>query len=335
MKTLNQILEVYSPKSADEKRFVKKHIVVKTADVAGNGDDVFTGSNVKEIDRKTTRKGYNTKDSEAVYEAKKPMSQAEKDKVVAGVRAAMRKSYDNVMQGRAQLAAAKAAAARLAAKDKTAKEEIEQADEGIGTLAVKAAGVVKDVISKERAYQAQKQKKAGEVLNKMRATKEEIEQVNELSKETLSSYLKQRGSMVSPRSKNNKGNENMFRAATKLSKKVAKEEIEQVDELKKSTLRSYVDKAKAENLPGKGGNRGVALLTPGTRDKGVHKAVARMKKMKEEVEVNEVLKVSAGAGEWIKDFQTSDNPKFAGKSKEQRKQQALAAFYAAKRAGKE
>lgn len=62
------------------------------------------------------------------------------------------------------------------------------------------------------------------------------------------------------------------------------EEVEELDELKMSTLRSYVDKAKAENLPGKGGNRGVALLTPGTRDKGVHRAVERMRKMKEELE---------------------------------------------------
>ena len=62
------------------------------------------------------------------------------------------------------------------------------------------------------------------------------------------------------------------------------EEAEELDELKMSTLRSYVDKAKAENLPGKGGNRGVALLTPGTRDKGVHRAVERMRKMKEEFE---------------------------------------------------
>ena len=43
MKTLRQILEVYSPKSADEKRFVKKHITIKHADVAGNGDDVYSG----------------------------------------------------------------------------------------------------------------------------------------------------------------------------------------------------------------------------------------------------------------------------------------------------
>jgi len=73
------------------------------------------------------------------------------------------------------------------------------------------------------------------------------------------------------------------------------EEVEQIDELKYDTLRSYTDKAKAENLPGKDSRRGVALLTPGTRDKGVHRAVDRMKKMpqhpsnqqKEEVELDE------------------------------------------------
>lgn len=67
-----------------------------------------------------------------------------------------------------------------------------------------------------------------------------------------------------------------------------KEEVEEkkLDELKMSTLRSYVDKAKAENLPGKGGNRGVALLTPGTRDKGVHRAVERMRKMKEDIDLD-------------------------------------------------
>ena len=119
-------------------------------------------------------------------------------------------------------------------------------------------------------------------------TNEDVEQIDELSKDTLSSYLQKRGSMVSPRSKNNKGNENMAKAVSKIAKKT-NEEIEQIDELSHGTLRSYVDKAKKENLPGKGGNRGVALLTPGTRDKGVHKAVDRMKKMKtnEDVELDE------------------------------------------------
>jgi len=43
--------------------------------------------------------------------------------------------------------------------------------------------------------------------------------------------------------------------------------------------------------------------------------------------INEVLTKSTPAGEWIKDFVDSDNPKFAGKSAAKRKQMALAAYY--------
>ena len=46
--------------------------------------------------------------------------------------------------------------------------------------------------------------------------------------------------------------------------------------------------------------------------------------------INEVLTKSTPAGEWIKDFVDSDNPKFAGKSAAKRKQMALAAYYAKK-----
>jgi len=45
----------------------------------------------------------------------------------------------------------------------------------------------------------------------------------------------------------------------------------------------------------------------------------------------EVLSKDAKAGDWIHDFVHSDNPKFAGKSKEKRKQMALAAYYAKQR----
>lgn len=48
-------------------------------------------------------------------------------------------------------------------------------------------------------------------------------------------------------------------------------------------------------------------------------------------ELQEVLGKSASAGKWISDFVHSDNPKFAGKSKEKRKQMALAAYYSAQR----
>lgn len=45
--------------------------------------------------------------------------------------------------------------------------------------------------------------------------------------------------------------------------------------------------------------------------------------------INEVLKASDGAGKWISDFVQSDDPRFTGDSKEQRKKRALAAYYAA------
>ena len=57
---------------------------------------------------------------------------------------------------------------------------------------------------------------------------------------------------------------------------------------------------------------------------------ARQDVFKEELEqeMNEVLTKDASAGDWIRDFIHSDNPKFAGKSKEKRQKMALAAYYA-------
>jgi hypothetical protein len=60
---------------------------------------------------------------------------------------------------------------------------------------------------------------------------------------------------------------------------------------------------------------------------------ARQDVFKEELEqeMNEVLSKDASAGDWIHDFIHSDNPKFAGKSKEKRQKMALAAYYAKKK----
>lgn len=46
--------------------------------------------------------------------------------------------------------------------------------------------------------------------------------------------------------------------------------------------------------------------------------------------LNEKLKVSDGAGAWVKDFQKSDAPQFKGKSKEERQKMAIAAYLDAK-----
>lgn len=59
-------------------------------------------------------------------EAKKPMTQDEKDRVQAGLRAAMKKSYDNEMKGRAALETAKAVAKAMASADKAKKTNEEK-----------------------------------------------------------------------------------------------------------------------------------------------------------------------------------------------------------------
>ena len=70
-KTLNQFIEGYlKVKSADEQKFIDKHVTAKNPDRNGNGDDVFKGS-TKTIDRRKDRKGYNPGEDEKVYEALK------------------------------------------------------------------------------------------------------------------------------------------------------------------------------------------------------------------------------------------------------------------------
>lgn len=67
-KTLKQFLEVYKPKSPDEQKFVDKHVTIKHKDRNGNGDDVFTASNIKTAKRKEERHGYDAGEDEKVYE---------------------------------------------------------------------------------------------------------------------------------------------------------------------------------------------------------------------------------------------------------------------------
>lgn len=82
-----------------------------------------------------------------------------------------------------------------------------------------------------------------------------------------------------------------------------------------------------------------ALAEP--KDKITHKdvLVGRGVLAKEEVEstdkLNEVLSKSAPIEDWIHDFVHSDNPKFKGKTKEERRKMAIAAYYGAHGKSKE
>ena len=145
--------------------------------------------------------------------------------------------------------------------------------------------------------------------------------------------------------------------------KMKKEEAEQIDEISKSTLGSYVkgaarDMSAARKLGADFKNAADKSRNPSTkkantslsdkfnataqkRNTGIGKAVERLtkesmtlKKMKENYEepiidemISEVLSKDASAGDWIHDFVHSDNPKFAGKSKAERKKMALGAYY--------
>jgi len=73
-KTLKQILEVYAPKSKDEKKFMDKHITVKSKlDDRGTQDDkLFKATNIKTVNRETEH-GYNTGNDEKVYEEVKDL----------------------------------------------------------------------------------------------------------------------------------------------------------------------------------------------------------------------------------------------------------------------
>ena len=68
-KTLNNILNGFTPKSKDEKKFMDKHIATKNKlDDRGTQDDkLFNATNIKTVDRETEH-GYNPGNDEKVYE---------------------------------------------------------------------------------------------------------------------------------------------------------------------------------------------------------------------------------------------------------------------------
>lgn len=57
--------------SLASQEFIDDHEIEVTADANGNGDEVFKASNITTNDRKKTRHGYDSKESEAVYEMSK------------------------------------------------------------------------------------------------------------------------------------------------------------------------------------------------------------------------------------------------------------------------
>jgi hypothetical protein len=194
--------------------------------------------------------------------------------------------------------------------------------------------------------------KSPKALDKMdkALTKEETEIDEAMQKSDVPAYLrKQKGEkpltvadVKGPRKDSISHKDNLAKARN--------EEVEQLDELSPGTLKSYVNKAnpelksaKAERQSAREGGdwkgAGKAGDTVNKRTAGIKAAKAKLNKegldifSESEIDslINEVLKASDDAGKWISDFIKSDDPRFKGDSKEQRKKRALAAYYAAQK----
>lgn len=209
----------------------------------------------------------------------------------------------------------------------------------------------------------------GEDLAKLRTKKEEVENVEE-GWDDMVKYVKDKNGPQPNGGAGKKQGSRYGGSKQKDDEKPVKEEAEQIDEISKKTLGSYVNKAsvdmanKTSDATGKrtmagadyAHNISTGMSAQKAKDHlkkdtdaakpdvdkavkrmhGINKAVQRL--TKEDVTeaeldemIAEVLKASDDAGKWISDFTKSDNPKFAGKSPEKRKQMALAAYYAAQK----
>jgi hypothetical protein len=130
-KTLKQFKQGYTPRSADEKKFVDKHTVNKVEDANGNKDDVFQATNVKMFDREIEH-GYNPGSDEEVYEEvdqieEKKLTKAEMKKREEVARAIERENPNMPMAKK--MAIATATAKKVAeAKDVPFEPNVKKSD---------------------------------------------------------------------------------------------------------------------------------------------------------------------------------------------------------------
>ena len=127
-KTLKDFLELYKPKAADEQKFVDKHVVAKTPDRNGNGDDVFAGAKVKKVDRKKEAHGHEPGEDEKVYEEVEQIDEISASKV----NKYREKAFDDTKKDRSkgrELAFKKIGAMGKGAVKVPATEEVESVEE--------------------------------------------------------------------------------------------------------------------------------------------------------------------------------------------------------------
>ena len=185
--------------------------------------------------------------------------------------------------------------------------------------------------------------------------KEEIEQIDELSHDTLRRY-RMKAKSIGDNEKGDinyraKGRELAGRktyggrmAGIEKAKVMAKEEAEELDELSIGTMKSYGDKRartafSGGRKPGQSVDAGIKMKSKQSNSLSLARTKINRARdtgstvlNKEEADLEEKLNMDkASMGTVIKDFQTSDAPQFQGKSQKKRQVMAIAAKLSAER----
>lgn len=290
-------------KNPDEQKFIDKHVVAKTDDRNGNDDELFKGSKVKMADRPKHRKGYNPGEDEEVYEALKGAQHKidankngkvdahdfhllRKKKKVAEEAEELEELSKSTMGAYTKKAAADFTARKPKmgydgqlkkmqnrtvgvnrALDKMYGEEVEELDEN-DALKRQIDFVKRD--ASDKGYSPVRRKAAREKLKTLqsRLKNEEVEELDELSVNTVRNYYNkagEQGKKIADKMKMGGGDWSNDGSDTKTLKKRAagrtmalkrrsgeikmSEEAEQIDEISAEKKDAYAQKA-GKQLPG-------------------------------------------------------------------------------------
>jgi len=304
MKTIKDIIELYKPKSADEDRFVKKHVIKKTEDANGNKDDVFNATNVKSTER-TPKHGYNPGEDEQVYEGYEEIrfDDPENNSKPSGSTRDSRSRSERIdaeMNKLGNQYGRKNLASKIKKKYGPKNEETE----------LDEARTKKSPI--EKLFNRPSMQFAKKYTNKKSADEIKMERLGFPTR-----HLPKDASLG-------------FTDTGTTSSLEGKAKQRKIEDVAKRTMQNNSYESDNE-LVLNPFLRGLLEATCKECGKTYKKGGSCSCCMKEDIQIDEILKPSMGAGAYIDDFVNSKDPKFAGKSKEKRRQMALAAYYAAKR----
>jgi len=298
-KTLKDFLEGYlKVKSADEQKFIDKHVTAKNPDRNGNGDDVFKG-NTKTIDRRKERKGYNPGEDEKVYEALK----GNQHKIDVNKNGKVDAHDFKLLRGKKKVAEEAEELEELSTPTLQGYRKKARAQGNAIVDKMKMGGG--DWSKDQKDTQTLRKRSKGANMSGKQLVKrgeslktEEAEQIDELSKATVGSYAQK-----------------------------AKDELSRTEYLAGKKMGERMHGARVDNAERK-------LNTKASkRYKGLGMAINKL--AKEEVEeLDEKLTAKTPMGTYIKDFKKSDAPQFKGKSPAKRRVMAIAAKLSAERNGK-